>query len=118
MLGWPPSDDNEGDDDDPSDIENGNESPYRSRRPRGTQDPLGPYRPRALMAPTSNPHAKFPIFSVMPDEDTESHLSSDWINSKGIVDIEKCVRFCLTPAGNARLWYESIHPIDNVWPNL
>ena len=43
-------DDNKGDDDAPSDSENGNGNPYRSGRPRGTQDPLESHRPRALVA--------------------------------------------------------------------
>ena len=76
-----------------------------------------PHRPRVLVDPAPNLHVKCLIFSVRPDEDAESHLlcSNDWMSSQGIVEEEKCARFCLTLPGNVCLWYESIHFVDNDW---
>ena len=57
------------------------------------------------MASAPTPHVKCPIFSVKPDEDAESNPG----DSQGIVEEEKCARFCLSLAGDACLWYEFTH---------
>ena len=62
-----------------------------------------------------------PEFSGKPDEDAEAHLhhSDDWMNAHLLVDGVKVQRFCLTLLGEARLWFQSLKPLNNVtWPEL
>ena len=63
---------------------------------------------------------KKPEFSGKPEEDAESHLLStrDWMEAHNIPDKVKVRHFCLTLTGGARLWYESLAPLDNDWPAL
>ena len=63
---------------------------------------------------------KKPEFSGKPEEDAESHLLStrDWIEAHNFPDEVKVRHFCLTLTGEARLWYESLAPLDNDWPAL
>ena len=62
-----------------------------------------------------------PEFSGKPDEDAEAHLpcSNDWMNVHCFVDGVKVQRFCLTLLGEARLWFQSLEPLNNItWPEL
>ena len=62
-----------------------------------------------------------PEFSRKPEEDAEAHLlhSNDRMNAHHFVDGVKVQRFCLTLLGEARLWFQSLEPLDNVtWPEL
>ena len=61
-----------------------------------------------------------PEFSGKPDEDAEVHLpcSNDWTNDHCFVDGVKVQRFCLTLLGEARLWFQSLEPINVDWPEL
>ena len=61
-----------------------------------------------------------PEFSGKPDEDAEVHLlhSNDWMNAHHFVDGVKVQRFCLTLLGEARLWFQSLEPINVDWPEL
>ena len=62
-----------------------------------------------------------PEFSGKPEEDAEAHLlcSNDWMNAHHFVDGIKVQRFCLTLLGEARLWFQSLEPLNNVtWPKL
>ena len=62
-----------------------------------------------------------PEFSEKPDKDAEAHLlhSNDWMNVHCFVDGVKVQRFCLTLLGEARLWFQSLEPLNNVtWPQL
>ena len=63
---------------------------------------------------------KKPEFSGKPEEDAESHLLStrDWMEAHNFPDEVKVRHFCLTLTGEARLWYESLAPLDNDWPAL
>ena len=63
---------------------------------------------------------KKPEFSGKPEEDAESHLLStrDWMEAHNFPDEVKVRCFCLTLTGEARLWYESLAPLDNDWPAL
>ena len=63
---------------------------------------------------------KKPEFSGKPEEDAESHLLStrDWMEVHNFPEGEKVRCFCLTLIGEARLWYESLAPLDNDWPTL
>ena len=61
-----------------------------------------------------------PEFSGKPDEDAEAHLlhSTDWMNAHHFVEGMKAQRFCLTLLGEARLWYQSLEPINVDWQEL
>ena len=47
-------------------------------------------------------------------KDTEAHLlcTNDWMNAHHFIDGVKVQRFCLTLLGEARLWYQSLEPIN------
>ena len=55
-------------------------------------------------------------FSGKPEEDAEMHLlcSNDWMNAHRFADGIKIQRFCLALLGEARLWFQSLEPLDNV----
>ena len=61
-----------------------------------------------------------PEFSGKPKEDAEAHLlhSNDWMNAHHFVEGVKVQRFCLTLLGDARLWYQSLEPINANWEEL
>ena len=62
-----------------------------------------------------------PEFSGKPEEDVEAHLlhSNDWMNAHHFKEDVKVQRFCLTLLGEARLWFQSIEPLENTtWPQL
>ena len=63
---------------------------------------------------------KKPEFSGKPEEDMESHLLStrDWMEAHNFPEGDKVRHFCLTLIGEARLWYESLAPLDDDWPTL
>ena len=57
-----------------------------------------------------------PEFSGNPEEGAEAHLlcSNDWRNAHHFVNGVKVKRFCLTLLGEARLWFQSLEPLNNV----
>ena len=61
-----------------------------------------------------------PEFSGKPDENAEAHLlcSNDWMNAHHFVEAVKVQRFCLILLGEARLWYQSLQPINVDWQGL
>ena len=61
-----------------------------------------------------------PEFSGKTDEDTEAHLlcTNDWMNAHHSTDGVKVQRFCLTLLDEARLWYQSLEPINVDWQGL
>ena len=61
-----------------------------------------------------------PEFSGKPEEDAEAHLLclNDWMNAHHFVEGVKVQRFCLTLLGEARLWYQSLKPINVNWEEL
>ena len=63
---------------------------------------------------------KKPEFSGKPEEDAESHLLStrDWMEVHNFPEGEKVRCFRVTLIGEARLWYESLAPLDNDWARL
>ena len=81
--------------------------------------PAGPVVP-APQVFYQNWIGKKPEFSGKPEEDAESHLLStrDWMEAHNFPDEVKVRHFCLTLTGEARLWYESLAPLDNDWPAL
>ena len=58
-----------------------------------------------------------PEFLGKPDEDAEAHLlcTNDWMNAHHFTEGVKVQRFCLTLLGEARLWYQSLEPINVDW---
>ena len=81
--------------------------------------PVGP----AVPAPQvfyQNWIGKKPEFSGKPEEDVESHLLStrDWMEAHNFPNEVNVRCFCLTLIGEARLWYESLAPLDDDWPAL
>ena len=61
-----------------------------------------------------------PEFSGKPDEDPEAHLlcTNNWMNTHHFNEGVKVQRFCLTLLGEARLWYQSLEPINVDWQGL
>ena len=59
-------------------------------------------------------------FSGKPDEDAEAHLfcTNDWMNAHHFVEAVEVQRFCLTLLAEARLWYQSLEPINVGWQGL
>ena len=58
-------------------------------------------------------------YAGKPDEDVEVHLlrTNDWMDTCEFLDQVKVQRFCLTLV-EARLWYESLRPININWDGL
>ena len=58
--------------------------------------------------------------SGKPDEDTEAHLfcMNNWMNVHHFNEGVKVQRLCLTLLGEARLWYQSLEPINVDWKGL
>ena len=61
-----------------------------------------------------------PEFSGKAEEDATVHLlkTNDWMDTYNFPDDIKIRRFCLILMGEARLWYESLKPIDMDWNAL
>ena len=61
-----------------------------------------------------------PEFSGNPDEYAEAHLlcTNDWMNAHHFIEGAKVQRFCLALLGEARLWYQSLEPINVDWQGL
>ena len=61
-----------------------------------------------------------PEFSGKTEEDAVAHLlkTNDWMDTHNFPEDTKVRRFCLTLTGEARLWYESIRPIEMDWEVL
>ena len=62
-----------------------------------------------------------PEFSGKPEEDAEACLlhSNDWMNAHHSNEDVKVQRFCLTLLGEARLWFQSLEPLEGTtWPQL
>ena len=81
--------------------------------------------PAGMVVPTpkiiyQNWIGKKPEFSGKPEEDAESHLLStrDRMEAHNFPEGEKVRCFCITLTGEARLWYESLAPLDDDWPAL
>ena len=55
-----------------------------------------------------------------PEKYAEAHLlrTKDWMNAHNSLEGIKVHRFCLTLVGEARLWYESLTPINVDWQGL
>ena len=81
--------------------------------------------PAGIVVPTpqivyQNWIGKKPEFTGKPEEDAESHLLStrDWMEAYTFPNEVKVRCFRMTLTGEARLWYESLAPLDDDWPAL
>ena len=61
-----------------------------------------------------------PEFSDKLKEDVVAHLlrTNDWMETHNFPEKAKVQRFCLTLTGEARLWYETLRPIEIDWMAL
>ena len=61
-----------------------------------------------------------PEFTGKPGEDAEAHLlrMNDWMETHAFQEGVIVQNFCLTLMGEARLWYESLRPINIDWIGL
>ena len=88
--------------------------------------PLNPFLPNALIEPGAQPRTQLnwsyfkPKFASEQDEDVEAHLlrTNDRMDTHQFPDQVKAQTFCLTLIGEARLWYESLRPINADWASL
>ena len=99
--------------------------------------PANPANPPNPPTPPPNPHDPMnvpnppkpqqlnwsyfkPEFSGKAEEDAMGHLlkTNDWMETHNFPDDTKVRRFCLTLIGEARLWYESLRPIEMDWDAL
>ena len=84
--------------------------------------PIAP--PTQPIQPASMPQLNWshfkPEFTCKPDEDVEAHLlrANDWVDTDAVPEGVKVQHFCLTLVGEARLWYESLRPINVDWNGL
>ena len=80
--------------------------------------PAQPIQP-APMPQLNWSHFK-PKFAGKPDKDVEAHLlrTSDWMDTHAIPEGVNVQCFCLTLVGEARLWYQSLSPINLDWNGL
>ena len=61
-----------------------------------------------------------PEFSGKPEEGAIAHLlrTNDWMETHNFPEEAKVQRFYLTLTGEARLWYETLRPIEVDWTGL
>ena len=85
------------------------------------QPPIAPDQPVPTQQAQHVPHQIWsdfkPEFSGKPEQDAEAHLLriNDWMDTHQFQESVKVQRFCLTVVGEARLWYESLRPINVDW---
>ena len=98
-------------------------APVPAPAPQAPQAPQVPQAPQALHR-QQFVHLKWSNFksefSGKPDGDAEAHLlhTNDWMNALHFIEGVRVQRFCLTPMGEARLWYQSLDPINVDWQGL
>ena len=88
--------------------------PQAPQVPQALQAPQVPRAPQGEKLVHLNWSYFKPEFSGKPDEDAEAHLlcTNDQMNAHHFIDGVKVQRFCLTLLGEARLWYQSLQPIN------
>ena len=110
-------------------AEEPNQVPNLPPEPEEPDQPEQPNQPphpnHNIPAPMANPHqlnwSYFkPEFSEKLEEDAEAHLlwTNDWMEAHNFQDDQKARRFCLTLAGEARLWYETLGTAQLDWDAL
>ena len=94
--------------------------PQAAQAAQAPQAPQTPQAPQGQQLVHINWSYFKPEFSENPDEDAEAHLfhTNDWMNAHHINKGVKVQRFFLTLLGEARLWYQSLEPINADWQGL
>ena len=87
--------------------------------PQAPQEPQQPAHQGQHVSQLNWSHFK-PEFLAEPEEDAEGHLlrTNDWMDIHQFQEGVKVQRFCLSLVGEARLWYESLRPINVDWQGL
>ena len=88
--------------------------------------PYNPFLPNTPIAPGTPQRSQLnwshfkPEFAGKPEEDVEAHLlrTNDRMDTHDFPDHVKVQRFCLNLVGEARLWYESLRPLNAEWDDL
>ena len=79
-------------------------------------------QPQAPLAQMPQLHWSYfkPEFSGKPEEDVITHLlrTNDWMETHSFPEEAKVQRFCLTLTSEAKLWYETLRPIEVDWTGL
>ena len=115
-------DDNQDQNQDPDQVPN----KATNQVPNQNLLPLNPFLPNAWIVPEAplRPQLNWshfkPKFAGKPDKDVEVHLHrmNDWMDTHEFPDQVRVQRFCLTLIGEARVWYESLRPINAYWAGL
>ena len=87
--------------------------------PANPPNPMQPQHPSSQVPQLNWSYFK-PELSGKPEEDAIAHLlrSNNWMETHNFPQEAKVQRFCLTLTGEARLWYESLRPIEIDCPTL
>ena len=95
------------------------QQPVHPIQPPVAPDQAVPTQPIGHMPQLNWMHFK-PEFSGKPEEDAEAHLlrTNDWMDTHAFPEGVKVQWFCLTLVGDARLWHESLRPINVDWLGL
>ena len=93
---------------------------FQHPTPSTPVDPIAPQAPQGQQLVHLNWSYFKPEFSGKLDEDTEAHLlhTNNWMNVHHFIEGIKVKRFCLTLLCEARLWYQSLEPINVDWQGL
>ena len=105
-----------------------------AQAPQAPQSPQQPVQPVQPLVPLNQPAPMQPIqhmpqsnwsqfkpeFAGKPEEDAEVHLfrTNDWMDTHAFQEGVRVQHFCLTLVGEARLWYESLRPVNIDWLSL
>ena len=89
--------------------------PNPSTPPPNPQDPMNP--PNPTQPQQLNWSYFKPEFSGKTEEDAMAHLlkTNGWMETHNFPENTNVRRFCLTLIGEARLWYDSLRPIEMDW---
>ena len=84
--------------------------------PADPASPQAPQQPGEQLVHLNWSYFK-PEFSGKPDEDAEANLlhTNNWMNAHHFIENVKVKRLYLTLIGEARLWYQSLEPINIDW---
>ena len=84
--------------------------------PAHVPNPMLPQAP-AVQMPQLNWSYFKTEFSGKPEEDAEAHLlrTNNWMETHNFPEVVKVQRFYLTLTSEARLWYETLRPIEVDW---
>ena len=92
-------------------------NPMQPRNPPAhVPNPMLPQVPPVQMPQLNLSYFK-PEFSGKQEEDVEAHLlrTNDWMETHNLPEVAKVQRFSLTLTDEARLWYETLRPIEEDW---